>query len=112
MAGCLMIVDGGVYGDGEKRKTKIGRRTVHGKWGDPDVPQFGWEIVATEEEEAICGMCEYMHIEFSHAMRHPKFTVLKGQPVKGIIAGRYCGPCMASDGEKASIAAKRIEMRK
>ena len=112
-----MIRNGWVYGGGVKRTIKTGRKTVHGKWGDKEVPSYDWVIYDTielerDDDPKLCGMCEYKHIKYLHFMVHAGFTEFDGEEVKGIVAGRYCAPCMLSTGEAADIKRKEADVLK
>ena len=51
-----------------------------GKWAQPGVPHRGWECVDIEDlgdVEAICEMCEAVHIRFVHTMEHPDQEALR-----------------------------------
>jgi hypothetical protein len=54
--------------------------TGTGKWAQPGVPHRGWECVDIEDlgnVDAVCEMCEMVHIRFVHIMEHPDHEALR-----------------------------------
>ena len=51
-----------------------------GKWAQPGIPHRGWTCVDIEDlgdVEAVCEMCEAVHIRFVHTMEHPDHDALR-----------------------------------